>query len=253
VQHATIQGVAVSADEIAITPGNSAALGMLFSNHRLRRQQPAQPGQGQQQPSAVVEHPTYFLSRDMLLDAGIAGRGCAVDREGIRLDELRKICAAGDAPALVYLNPNFHNPTGSVLSQERREELISLAVEYDFLVLSDEPYNLLCFDDGAGGTTAARPLALEPGATGHVLSLGSFSKILAPGLRIGWMQGAKTEPAFCFFSLTLLMIKSPVCPDKLRTEHNGKCNIENGRVSQVTQSCLRRPGRVQVRFPHALI
>ena len=225
---------------------------MLFSNHRLRRQQSGQQGQ----PSAVVEHPTYFLSRDMLLDAGIAGRGCAVDREGIRLDEVRKICAAGDAPELVYLNPNFHNPTGSVLSQERREELISLAVEYDFLVLSDEPYNLLCFDDGAGGTTAARPLALEPGAKGHVLSLGSFSKILAPGLRIGWMQGAETikrsQPVA--FSLS----KSPDdestgLPRQAQNRHNGKCNVENGRVSQVTQSCLRRPGQAQVRFPHALI
>lgn len=181
-------GVAVSADDIAITSGNSAALGMLFSNVRIRRhsRQGVAPV-GAESPSAIVEHPTYFLARDMLLDAGIVGRGCEVDSQGIQVDRLRQMCEGADGPPdFVYLNPNFHNPTGFVLSRERRRELVSLAVEFDFLVLSDEPYNLLSFNEAA---SPPLPLALEPGASKHVLSLGSFSKILAPGLRIGWIQG----------------------------------------------------------------
>ena len=75
------------------------------------------------------------------------------------------------------------------MTQTRRKELVALATKHDFLVLSDEPYNFLCFDDGNGGTKPPLPLALEPGARSHVLSLGSFSKILAPGLRVGWIQG----------------------------------------------------------------
>jgi DNA-binding transcriptional MocR family regulator len=178
-------GIAVSAEDIAITSGNSAALGMLFSNIRIRRHSRQDVASGSTYlPSAIVEHPTYFLARDMLLDAGVVGRGCEVDSQGIRVDLLRQMCEADGPPDFVYLNPNFHNPTGAVLSKQRRQELVSLAVEFDFLVLSDEPYNLLSF-----GAAPPLPLASEPGASKHVLSLGSFSKILAPGLRIGWIQG----------------------------------------------------------------
>ena len=188
-------GVPVSAEDIAITSGNSAALGMLFSNVRIRRR--ARQGvatAAAEPPTAIVEHPTYFLARDMLLDAGVIGRGCEVDSQGIRVDQLRQMCEADGPPDFVYLNPNFHNPTGCVLSQERRRALVSLAVEFDFLVLSDEPYNLLHFD---ATMTPPLPLALEPGASKHVLSLGSFSKILAPGLRIG-MSTARCAHSYSF-------------------------------------------------------
>ena len=99
-----VQGIVVSVEDIAITPGNSAALGMLFSNHRLRKRRKQQGV-----PSAVVEHPTYFLARDMLLDAGVGGRGCEIDGEGLQIDRLRDLCEADGAPDYVYVNPNFHN------------------------------------------------------------------------------------------------------------------------------------------------
>lgn len=107
-----VQGIAVSVEDIAITPGNSAALGMLFSNHRLRKRR-----KHQGVPSAVVEHPTYFLARDMLLDAGVGGRGCEIDGEGLQIDRLRELCEADGPPDYVYVNPNFHNV--SVVSMRR--------------------------------------------------------------------------------------------------------------------------------------
>ena len=179
---ASMHGRHVAPEQIAITSGNSAALGMLFSNHKLRKQRGGSP------PTAVVENPTYFLARDMLADAGVLSIACPIDREGLRVDVLEAMCAAGEAPDFVYTQPNYHNPTGYVLSRARRRKLVQLAAQYEFFVLADEPYNMLCFDEDNGG---ARPLPLccEEGAEAHVLSLGSFSKILAPGLRIGWIQG----------------------------------------------------------------
>ena len=112
-------GVTVTAEQVAITPGNSAALGMIFSNARLRKR--AGP------PTAVVENPTYFLAGNMLADAGVVARACPIDRHGLRVDVLAAMCAAGEAPDFVYANPNYHNPTGAVLSAGRRRQLVQLA------------------------------------------------------------------------------------------------------------------------------
>ena len=85
-------------------------------------------------------------------------------------------------PKLVYTIPSFNNPTGQTLSHERRERLVRLSVEHDFLVVADEVYQLLHYakpPPPALGTWVDR---------GNVLSLGSFSKIVAPGMRLGWIQ-----------------------------------------------------------------
>jgi DNA-binding transcriptional MocR family regulator len=83
---------------------------------------------------------------------------------------------------LLYTIPSYHNPGGQTLSTERRQELARLSVEHDFLVVADEVYQLLHYfgkPPPAMGTMTDR---------GNILSLGSFSKIMAPGLRLGWIQ-----------------------------------------------------------------
>ena len=83
---------------------------------------------------------------------------------------------------MLYTIPSFHNPGGQSMSAARRIRLVELSREYDFLVVADEVYQLLWYDQ-------APPAALGTMAEeGNVLSLGSFSKILAPGLRLGWIQ-----------------------------------------------------------------
>ena len=180
-------GIEVTADCLAITPGNSAALGMVFSNVALRRARPA----GDTSPcTAVVENPTYFLAGQMFADVGIETIGVGIDEQGLDVDAVAEMCAGGHAPDFVYTITNFHNPTGTSLSTARREQLLQLAVEHDFLVVADEPYNFLVFGD------QPPPLPLiataEGAASERVICLGSFAKLLAPGMRLGWMH---TSPA----------------------------------------------------------
>lgn len=191
-------GVSITAEKLAITGGNSVALGMLLANNRLRR--PLPPGAAPRPAMAVVETPTYFLAGGIMAEVGIEARGCSVDADGLCVDEVEAMCHAGDVPDFVYTIPNFQNPRGTVLSATRRRTLLALAEQFDFLVISDEPYSLLHYSGVpgssgdrqavGGGTSSPLPLAAEDTTpSGRVISLGSFSKILAPGMRLGWLHG----------------------------------------------------------------
>lgn len=107
-----------------------------------------------------------------------------------QVDALEQRLRAGDVPAFVYTVPFFHNPTGAVLAADRRTRLLSLAAAFGFRIISDEPYNLL----GLDAAKAPLPSLASYDSYGQVVSLGSFSKILAPGLRLG---------ALAFLSLVL--------------------------------------------------
>jgi DNA-binding transcriptional MocR family regulator len=89
---------------------------------------------------------------------------------------------ARQRPKLLYTIPSYHNPTGQTLSRERRERLVELSRKHDFIIAADEVYQLL--HHGAAPPPSLGSLA----GHGNVLSFGSFSKILGPGLRLGWIQ-----------------------------------------------------------------
>uniref|UniRef100_K3WUR6 Aminotransferase class I/classII large domain-containing protein n=1 Tax=Globisporangium ultimum (strain ATCC 200006 / CBS 805.95 / DAOM BR144) TaxID=431595 RepID=K3WUR6_GLOUD len=165
----------IDPDALLITAGNSQAIShaaMAFSRHNKR---------------VFVEEPTYFLSHDIFRELGLELTSVPVDAHGLDVDALEKRLEAGDIPAFIYTIPFFHNPTGAVLSEARRKRLVTLADTFDFHVISDEPYNLLTLD------TKTKPYAslASYDTSGRVVSLGSFSKILAPGLRLGWAQSSK--------------------------------------------------------------
>jgi DNA-binding transcriptional MocR family regulator len=132
----------------------------------------------------LVEDPTYFLALRIFADHGLRVVGVPVDDDGIRLDALEEALVA-HAPRLLYVIPTGQNPTGSTMPVERRRRLVALAREHGTLVLADEVYQLLDF---TGATP--EPLAAQADS-GGVLSLGTFSKILAPGLRLGWVQASE--------------------------------------------------------------
>ena len=100
------------------------------------------------------------------------------------VSRLERLLLDGLHPNLVYIIPTFQNPTGFSLSEDRRTHLISLANRYDFHILADEVYQLIYFDE-----LPPKPFfAFDQG--NRVISFGSFSKILAPGLRTGWIHAA---------------------------------------------------------------
>lgn len=133
----------------------------------------------------VCEDPTYFLARGIFASAGIEVVGVPTDEEGLVVDALRDRIDAGLRVDLVYTIPSFQNPTGTCASDARREALIELAEEKDFVVVADEPYNLLYYED-----LRPAPLATLDAGRDRVISVSSFTKILAPGLRLGWLQAS---------------------------------------------------------------
>jgi 2-aminoadipate transaminase len=165
-------GVPVSASTLMTTTGNSQALDLICTRF-------TKPGD-----TIFVEAPTYFLALEVFRDHGLHVVGIPIDDQGLRLDALQDALAVHQ-PVLLYTIPSFQNPTGITLSAERRRPLLEACAARDVLVVADEVYQLLDF-----GAPPPPPLATY--GLGRVLGLGSFSKICAPGLRLGWIHG---EPA----------------------------------------------------------
>lgn len=138
--------------------------------------------------TVIVEEPTYYLIEQIFVDHGLNVVGVPTDSNGLDTDALADLLAVGDIPQprLLYTIPTYQNPNGSVLTLPRRQRLIELARRYGFIVLADEVYQLLHY-----GPPPPPPMAmLDDSPGGCVISLGSFSKILSPGLRLGWVHAA---------------------------------------------------------------
>lgn len=135
--------------------------------------------------TVLVEEPSYYLVRQILIDHRLNIVGVPTDSEGMKIENLEQIIDSYKGNVkLLYLIPSFHNPMGSVMSLERREKIIDLADKHDILIAADEAYHLLYYGDPPPPTMAT----LDDSRTGCVVSLGSFSKILAPGIKLGWIQ-----------------------------------------------------------------
>jgi DNA-binding transcriptional MocR family regulator len=162
-------GIAVEDSELFVTTGVSQALDMVCTLF-------AQPGD-----TILVEEPTYFLALRIFADHQLRVIGVPTDDNGLIIDALEEQLAACK-PAFLYTIPTFHNPAAVSLPVSRRQQLVRLSQQHDFLIVADEVYHLLAYTE-----SPPAPLASYV-KTGTVLSLGSFSKILAPGLRLGWIQ-----------------------------------------------------------------
>jgi DNA-binding transcriptional MocR family regulator len=130
-----------------------------------------------------VEEPTYFLARKIFADHRLNPVALPMDADGLIVDALEEELKR-TRPAFLYTIPTYHNPTSVCLSAARRETLVELSRRHDILVVADEVYHPLSY-------TSVPPIPLAAFCTSaKVISLGSFSKILAPGLRLGWLQAA---------------------------------------------------------------
>lgn len=135
----------------------------------------------------IVGLPSYLGGLGAFNSYGAEMIGIPLDEEGMCIIELRKaladLQAKGEKPKFIYIIPDFQNPSGITMSEQRRLDIISLAKEYDVLIVEDSPYRELRFE----GEDVKTIYALDN--TEQVLTLGTFSKIFAPGFRIGWVIG----------------------------------------------------------------
>lgn len=215
-------GRPVDPGHLMLSAGNSQALD--FVTRQLTR-----PGD-----TVFVEEPTYFLAYRIFRDHGLDIVGIPVDGQGMDLGRLEALLPR-HRPRLVYTIPSYHNPTGQLLPEERRERLATLSREHGFVIAADEPYQLLYYGEPP-------PPALGAYADlGNVVSLGSFSKILAPGTRLGWIQ---TNPEL----LETLLADGAVCSGgsfNHFTSHLVRCAIESGQQARFIEH-LRRVYRARV-------
>ena len=162
------RGIPVEAEQILILSGSTQGVGLVG---RLL----LNPGD-----EVVVEVPTYLgaIQAFRALQARIIG--VPTDSDGMRVDLLESILAR-HRPRLIYLQPTFQNPTGVVMSPDRRRRVLLLARRYSTPILEDDPYSVVYF----GGKRPQPLKALD--TSGQMIYLSTFSKILAPGLRVAWL------------------------------------------------------------------
>ncbi len=137
----------------------------------------------------LVENPTYLAALTAWRPLGARFLGVRADENGMDITEARRLMRR--RPRLVYTIPNFQNPQGVTLSRPRRVQLIKLAREHDLPILEDNPYGDLRYEGDMlphlldlDATSGREPYA------GHVIHAGTFSKVLMPGLRVGWVIAA---------------------------------------------------------------
>jgi len=163
-------GVHVDPGLLFVTAGASSALDLLCTLY-------THPGD-----VIFVEEPSYFLALRIFEDHGLRVVPIPTDNDGLCIDIMVEKLAEFN-PMFIYIIPTFQNPSGVTLSQVRREKLVELAQLFNFLVVADEVYHFLPYNQTPPQAFAAYAEHVE-----QVISVNSFSKILAPGLRLGWIQ-----------------------------------------------------------------
>lgn len=163
----------INANDLIVTTGSQQALDLLGKTL-------INPGD-----KVIVEGPTFLATIQCFRLYGAELISAPLDENGVQTDALEALVRE-HRPKFMYLIPTFGNPSGATLSLERRKKVLQLALQYQIPIVEDDPYGNLYFD-------AAPPpslLALSsdvPGSRNWLIHCGSLSKVLAPGLRIGWM------------------------------------------------------------------
>jgi len=175
-RHATRFGIDIAPDNILITSGSQQALdfiGRVFIN---------------QGDHIVCESPTYLGALQAWNAYGAQYISVPSDENGMIVDELEKALRVG--PKFIYVLPNFQNPAGSTLNLERRKRLVELADRYGVPIIEDDPYGQLRYEGEhlpAVVTLDSQFRGDDGTYTGNVIYLSTFSKILAPGIRLAWV------------------------------------------------------------------
>jgi len=168
------KGVAgLRADELIVTTGSQQALDLVGKTLL------------DPQDTVLVESPTFLATIQCFRLYGPTVLGVPIDVDGVDVDALEQMIQQ-HRPKLVYLVPTFGNPSGAMTSLQRRLRVLELAVKYQTVVVEDDPYGDLYFADAPPPSLLALS-AQVPGSRDWLVHCGSLSKVLSPGLRIGWM------------------------------------------------------------------
>ena len=163
----------LAAEQLIVTTGSQQALDLLGKTM-------ISPGD-----KVIVEGPTFLATIQCFRLYGAELVSAPVDGEGVDTVALEKLIAE-HRPKFVYVIPTFGNPTGALLSLARRKKLLELAVKYQTLMVEDDPYGDLYFNEAPPPSLLALS-AQVPGSRDWLVHCGSLSKVLSPGLRVGWM------------------------------------------------------------------
>jgi 2-aminoadipate transaminase len=177
VEMATLDGIAATRENVLVTNGAKHAIDLIC---RVLLDEG---------DAIVVTRPTYFTAIPIFRSFGVRFIEVGQDRDGLDVAELAAVLALRERegqrpPKFIYNVPDFHNPTGVTMSLDRREALIRLASERGIYILEDSPYRKVRFD----GASIPSLKALDSSET--VFYIGTFSKLMAPGLRVGWALAA---------------------------------------------------------------
>ncbi len=167
------KGCAAQPDGLIVTTGSQQALDLIGKTM-------ISPGD-----KVVVEAPTFLATIQCFRLYGAQLIGAPIDADGVRVDVLEQLMVE-HRPKLVYLIPTFGNPSGATLSLERRKRILEIAARTKTLVVEDDPYGELYFDAPPPPSLLALCDSV-PGSRDWLAYCGSFSKILSPGLRLGWL------------------------------------------------------------------
>ncbi len=164
------RGLSCDAGDLLVTTGSQQALGLIGAVL-------LDPGD-----AVLVENPSYLAALQCFGFAGAKLVPVPCDEDGLETEALPALIAE-HAPKFLYIVPTFQNPTGRTLPAARRARLAAIAAEHGLWIVEDDPYGELRYD----GEPLA-PIGAQPGAGDRTVTVSSLSKVLAPGLRIGWLR-----------------------------------------------------------------
>ena len=163
----------VAPEQLIVTTGSQQALDLLGKTL-------ISPGD-----KVIVEGPTFLATIQCFRLYGAELISAPIDAHGVQTDELEKLIAE-HKPKFVYLIPTFGNPSGAMLSLERRKQVLEMAARHQTLIVEDDPYGDLYFGEAPPPSLLALSSQV-PGSRELLAHCGSLSKVLSPGLRVGWM------------------------------------------------------------------
>lgn len=169
----TSRGANVANTDILVTTGSQQGLDLLGK---------VLIGEGD---TVLTEAPTFLAAIQAFKLYGAKVAGVPTDGDGLDVDALEQVLSTA-RPKFLYVIPNFGNPSGALMSLERRKRLLDVAARHNLLIVEDDPYGDLYFDAPPPPSLYALSQQTD-GAQGRVIYLGSLSKVVAPGLRVGWM------------------------------------------------------------------
>jgi 2-aminoadipate transaminase len=225
------RGASVAMDDVLVTTGSQQGLDLLIKVL-------LQPGD-----CVLVERPGYPAALQALRMAGARVLGAATDSDGLdtALLETQLQALPPGSVRLLYCVPTFANPTGACLSLARRQHLLELAARHQLLIVEDDPYGALRFV----GDELPSLLALSSqvaGAEGRVVHLSSLSKVIAPGLRLGWMVAPAAIGQRCRIAKQTVDLCTSPWAQRIAAEYLGSGALETalpGLVAGYREKCQR--------------